>query len=142
MKKGFGYTPDPGFTIAMSVSYRLWGNMDKIKVNIKGLPDNEIGTFYKDSWVAGIGMEYWIRNDFALKAGLKYVQSATKDRGLAPGTVDVDQWNPTAGFAYVLSDSTELNASAMFTYGPREEFHGQTFEMGHWSLILGARFRL
>ncbi len=139
---GFGYQPDPKLTLAMALSYRLWGHMDEITVRTEGLPKNEIDTHYKNSWFAGIGMEYMVRSDLAFKAGLKYVQGATSDKGLNPGTVDIDLWNPTVGLAYSMSKSTELNGSVMFTYGPREEYRGQTFEQGHWSLILGARFKL
>ncbi len=139
---GVGYQPNPKLTLAMALSYRLWSDMDEITVRIEGLPKNEIDTHYRNSWLVGIGMEYRVGSDLAFKAGLKYVQGATSDKGLNPGTLDIDLWNPTVGLAYSMSESTELNASVMFTYGPREEYHGQTFEQGHWSLILGARFKL
>jgi long-chain fatty acid transport protein len=139
---GFGYKPDPKLTLAMALSYRLWGDMDEITVRMKGFPKNEIETLYENSWFAGIGMEYHVSDKLAFKSGLKYVQGSTDDKGINPGTVDIDLWNPTVGLAYNRTESTELNASVMFTYGPRKEYADQTFEQGHWSLILGARFKL
>ncbi len=139
---GFGYKPDPKLTVGMALSYRLWGDMDEITVRIKGLPNNDMETHYKNSWFAGVGMEYKVRDSLVFKSGLKYVQGASNDKGINPGTMDIDQWNPTVGLAYNISESTELDASVMYTYGPREEHEGQTFEIKHWSLILGARFKL
>lgn len=140
---GFGYKPDPKLTLAMALSYRLWGDMDEIKVRIKGYknPKNDMPTRYKNSWFAGVGMEYKVSDTLALKSGLKYVQGATKDEGLNPATNDVDLWNPTVGVAYNITDTVELDASVMLTYGPEEEYHSETFEQCHWSLILGARFK-
>ncbi|MBW1900241.1 MAG: outer membrane protein transport protein [Deltaproteobacteria bacterium] len=133
---GVGYKPSPKLTLGCILSQRFYSNMDEMEFDIAG----DIKTHYKDIWFAGIGVEYKVKDDLALKAGVKYLEGASNDKGLRADTVDVDTIHPTVGFAYDMSESKEFNMSIMYNAGIKERHNNQTFDQDHLSLIIGLRF--
>jgi long-subunit fatty acid transport protein len=113
--------------------------MDEMIFETAGIKRKEL-TYYKDIWFAGIGVAYKIKSDLALKAGVKYLEGASRDRGLRADSVDVDTWHPTVGFAYHMSKSKELNVSVMYNYRVKKKHSNQEFDQDHISLMLGMRF--
>jgi long-chain fatty acid transport protein len=135
---GIGYKPDTKLTLGFILSYRFYSDMDEMTFKTAGIKREEL-TYYKDIWFAGIGIEYKIKSDLALKAGVKYLEGASKDKGLRADSVDVDTWHPTFGFAYNMSESKELNVSVMYNYGVKKKYNNQEFDQDHISLMLGLR---
>ncbi len=133
---GVGYKVNPKLTLGCILSRRFYSDMDEMDFEIAG----DIKTHYKDIWFAGMGLEYKLKDDLALKAGVKYLEGASTDKGLRADTVDVDTINPTIGFAYDISEAKELNASIMYNAGIKEKHNNQSFDQDHLSLIIGVRF--
>ena len=119
---GAGYKPNPHLTLGVSACYMLWEDMDKITFTIADA-ETEAKTSYKNSWLLGLGMEYMIRNDLVIRAGLKYVQGATENEGLNPSSNDVDLVTPSFGVAYHFSESIEVDIAGAYVYGFEKEYN-------------------
>jgi long-chain fatty acid transport protein len=137
---GIGYKPEPGLTIGLSTVFMMWGDVDKMTFTTMGSPFDFI-THYKDSWFAGLGVEYKVSNKFTARTGVNYYQTSTADEGLTPDTNDVDFFSLTLGFAYSLAKAIEFNISGVFSFGVAREYNYQTFDQDHRTLLAGLRFK-
>ncbi len=74
----------------------------------------------------------------ALNREVSQAQRSSDSLGIV--MLDVDTWHPTAGFAYNISESKELNVSVMYNYGVKKKDNNEEFDQDHISLMLGLRF--
>lgn len=137
---GIGWRPDPGLTIGFSVVHILWGDMDKMTFTTMGIK-NEVLTNYKDSWIAGLGVEYIVSARLKARTGVNYYQGSTTEAGLSPESNDVDLFSSTLGFAYSITKGIELNVTGIITFGVSRDYNFQTFDQDHKLLLVGFRFR-
>jgi long-chain fatty acid transport protein len=137
---GIGYKPDPGLTIGFSLVHMSWGDMDKMTFTTMGIPTDFI-TNYKNSWFAGLGVEYIVSTKLKARTGINYYQSSTKDEGLSPETNDVNFFSTTLGFAYSITKAIELNMTGILSFGVAKEYNFQTFDQDHMVLLAGFRFK-
>jgi long-subunit fatty acid transport protein len=135
---GAGYKPKPHLTLGVSACYMLWEDMDNITFTIANA-ETEAKTFYKNSWLLGLGMEYMIRNGLAMRTGLKYVQGATEDEGLNPSSDDVDLVVPSIGVGYNITESIEVDIAGAYVIGFEKEYLSQKFDQDHFILLSGAK---
>lgn len=137
---GLGYQLNPNVLFSLSLSYRLWGHMDDIKTttDIQGKYKEKTG--YKNSWVLGAGLEYWITSDLAFWAGVVFIQGATKNEKLNAETNDVDMLDPNIGFAYKITDSIEMDFNCVYNYGFEETYDNKKFSFENLLFCLGLRF--
>lgn len=110
--------------------------MDELKFEITG----DVKTHYKDIWLAGVGVKYKYKDNLAIKAGVKYLEGASTDKGLRADSADVDTIHPTIGIAYDISETKEFNVSVMYNGGIKKKHNNQSFDQDHLSLIIGLRF--
>ena len=137
---GIGYKPDSGLTIGFSIVHMMWGEMDKMTFTTMDFPTDFI-TNYKNSWFAGLGVEYSVSKKVKARTGLNYFQSSTKDEGLSPETNDVNFFSTTLGLAYSITKAIEFNISGILSFGVAKEFNFQTFDQDHKVLLAGLRFK-
>lgn len=137
---GIGYKPNPNLTLGFSVVYMLWEDADKMTFTTLGI-DNEFIARYKNSWFAGLGVEYKISAKMKGRAGVNYFQTSTEDEGLSPESNDVDLFSAAIGFGYWVSKAIELNVSGIFIYGIEKEYNFQTFDQDHMVILAGIRFK-
>ncbi len=137
---GFGYKPNLNITLGLVVCYRLWDDMDKITFSTEGQQKNELSTGYTNNWLVGLGIEYNVTNDFSIFGGVKYIQSATKDRALDSGSNDVDTLGPSIGVAYDITDFIEINVVGNYVYGLEREYDSKKYDYDHIVFLLGFRF--
>jgi len=136
---GIGYKPDSGLTIGFSIVHMMWGDMDKMTFTTMGFPTDFI-TNYKNSWFAGLGVEYVVSNKVKARTGINYFQSSTKDEGLSPESNDVDFFSTTLGLAYSITKAIEFNVTGILSFGVAKEYNFQTFDQDHKVLLAGFRF--
>lgn len=137
---GIGWRPDPGLTIGFSLVHMMWGDMDKMTFTTMGMT-NEFITNYKNSWFAGLGVEYKVSRKIKARTGVNYFQSSTKDEGLSPESNDVDLFSTTLGFSFSITKSIDINVTGSLTFGVAKEYNFQTFDQDHFVLMAGFRFR-
>jgi len=139
---GLGYKPNENIMLGLTICYKLWGHSDNIRFKTEDPFDTvKIPTYYKNSWLIGIGMERDITSDLSVMAGFKYVESATEDEKLDLGTNDVDLLTPCVGVAYDITDAIEINALGVYLYGLKEEYDSKKYDYDMLVLTLGLRFK-
>ena len=137
---GLGYKPDPKMTLGLTCNYILWGDMDEMVFNTAGV--REVSkTFYKNSVLVGLGIEYWLKERFALRGGLKYAQGATQDRGLTFASNDVDLLVFSMGGGYDLTRSVEIDLNVAYTYGFEKEYRGRKYDLDTILVLIGMRYK-
>ncbi len=132
---GFAYKLNPHWTLAFDLNYTLWSQMDKIKFTVAGNA-TENKTYYDNSYYACIGAEYK-KERFALRTGLRYEHSPTKDEGMNPLSCDVDLLVGSVGGAYRLGKKVGLSVAALYIYGFDREYNAQTFHQSFIVLMTG-----
>jgi len=137
---GFGYQPNSKIMIGLSFYYYLYGDTDKITIKA-GVAEREEKTYYKNCWDVGLGIEYKINDELDIRAGLKFDQSATKDKGLNPATVDVDLITPSINVAYGMSESIEMNLAVLYAIGLEEKVNLEKYNKNFLGILVGLRFR-
>ena len=117
--------------------------MDKKKVTIETSPTEtktEIDTEYKDNYFVSIGLEYRIIKPLAVRAGVFYEPSPTKDEGLNP-VVDPTYITPTFGIAYDIVEQVEFTVGAMYFMGQEREDNNIKYNKKMIALISGLRMK-
>lgn len=137
---GIGCKPNPDLTLGFSVVYMLWDNVDRLAFTTMGMK-NEIITHYKNSWYAGLGMEYKFSNSMTGRLGTNYYQTSTTDEGLSPESNDVDLFSATVGLGFSITKAIEFNVTGIFTFGVEKEYNFQTFDQDHLVILAGFRFQ-
>jgi long-chain fatty acid transport protein len=135
---GFGYRPTPDITLGLDLCNMQWGDMDRITYDTSGV-ESKAPTGYKDSWVVGLGMENRISEDLALRAGLRYSQSATKKSGMTPASNDVDVLTPSIGITYNLSKHMGVDFSAYYNYGIEQSHSSEKFDQDGFMMLFGFK---
>ncbi|SPD75436.1 hypothetical protein PITCH_A590007 [uncultured Desulfobacterium sp.] len=136
---GLGYFPNQKITIGLSCSYRLWGHMDEIDFKTEHIQNSE-KTYYNNSWLTGIGIDYKIDSKYALKGGFKYIEGATKEKGIHPSSNDLDFLASVIGIGCKITKSIELNIAFMYVYGFEESYGSKKYDEDQPSLIFGFRY--
>ncbi|MBW1900544.1 MAG: outer membrane protein transport protein [Deltaproteobacteria bacterium] len=137
---GCGYKPDPKLTYSLTVSYRLWGQMDEMTFRTDVIGTTKQKTYYKNTWGVAAGMEYWITDDLAFWAGFIFLQGGTEAKGLKPEDCDVNMLDPNIGFAYKISESIEVDISGVYMHGFKKEYGSKEYSFQHSLVCLGLRF--
>lgn len=135
---GIGYEVNTKLTFGFSAYYMLWGDMDNITFTTAGI-ENQMRTYYKNSWNMGLGMEYKMRKEITLRAGLRYMQGATKAEGLNPALNDVDLLSPSIGVGYRITEYLELDIVGSYAYGFEKEYNSQNFDQDNALVLVGVR---
>ena len=114
--------------------------MDKITFTTAGV-EREAKTYYRNCWTIGLGSEYRIGDNLTIRAGIKFDQSATRDTGLNPATVDVDLITPSINIAYDMTKSAEMNIAVIRAFGLEEKIHSTKYDKAFLSFLVGIRLK-
>lgn len=146
---GFGYKPHSKITAGFDICYMLWSDMDKIKTRSDGYT-NEIKTYYKNSFVIGLGLDYQVNEKLSLRGGLRFNQGATKDKGLlashepsllAVSSNDIDLLIFSVGFAYQINQCVELDITGFYQEGFQKKIGFRKYDQDNIFLLTGFRFK-
>ncbi len=133
---GFGYKPTRNLTLALNFVRMTWSDTDEYKFTHLG----PVETHLKDSWRVGLGLEYILKNNISIMAGLKYIGPSSEKKHLYPGSSEIDTWTCTLGVAYPINETVELNLAGLYNYGS-EEYDSHKYKAEHVFITLGARIR-
>ena len=161
---GVGVFPIKKLTIGFSATLIFHGMMDKITMRTTAMSATgqemevvtESETNYKHNFRVALGVEYEIIKQLAVRAGIQFIQSPTKDKGLVLTSCDTNQFLPTLGVAWRIVRFLELTVSGEYVMGferKRESemaIPGDTtgatipleekFDADHWVVLGGLRF--
>jgi long-subunit fatty acid transport protein len=114
--------------------------MDEITFKTAGVKVRN-KTYYENCWLMGLGMEYRTKNNLIIRLGLKYDQGVPENRGLNPASNDIDLLTPSIGFAYPLTQSTEISLSGLAAFGFEKKYNEAKYEQNLLSFTIGLRFK-
>jgi long-chain fatty acid transport protein len=137
---GLGYQPNKNFTVGLAFWYRLYSDTSEMIFKTAGV-ESSMKTYFKDSWLVGIGAEYIINNKFTVRGGLKYDQGSTKKEGLNPAFNDIDFLLPSIGIAYNITKSMELNVDWNAAFGVQERYESKNYDKFLSGIYAGIRFK-
>ena len=137
---GVGYKPNSDLTLALDFRFEPWNQMDTIEFTVAGVEIDQ-KTHYQNTYFLGLGMDYKMTDDFALRSGLKWAPSATKKEGLTAASVPADSLVLSLGGAYWLRDNIELSLTGFYTNGFEREHDSQKYDRDSIMFSLGVRAR-
>jgi len=99
----------PRFDLEFDVVWTGWGRFEEQKIDFKKaklLDDFIVETGWRDTWDFRLGGDYEVLEDFFLRAGGWYDQSATPQHNLEPGCIEMPRWAANVGFGYTWNGMT------------------------------------
>ena len=97
-----------------NVTYTQWSVFDKLVLKTDGITTSGESTTrldWRDSYYIGLGGDYKLNEDFLLRTGLAYEQSAATDEYRTPRTPDADRTIIALGTNYKISSEWDLDFS-------------------------------
>ena len=163
---GVGSSPIPALTLGLTGTVIFHGMMDELTSKTtstspvtgqKETITTVTKTHYKHNFRIALGAEYMIIKQFGVRAGIQFIQSPSKDKGLVPTSNDVSQLLPSLGLAVKPVHFLEIGIAGAYIMGfertrksdmslPQQDGTvatvslKETFDADHWMLIAGLRF--
>ena len=103
---GIAYKPTARLTLGFDVEWLKWSRFDRQTLDFKhevpsaGFSDILIDLDWDDQWLIKFGLEYDLNENFAIRAGYTFVETAVPERTLSPANPDADAHNFSIGFGY------------------------------------------
>jgi long-chain fatty acid transport protein len=102
-------------TIAADFQYVGWSSYDKLEITFEDTGDKSVNQRdYDNSFIARLGGEYKLSNDFDLRGGVFYDKNPVKDEKLDPTLPDADRIGLNIGFGYDLTDNLTVDVAYLF----------------------------
>lgn len=119
---GIAVNPTCELTLTADFQYVGWSSYDKLEVDFKDAIDPTTGKpatsssvrDYKNSYIARVGAEYTLSDNFALRAGLLYDKNPVKDERLDPTLPDADRFGFNGGIGIKITDNLSLDLAYFF----------------------------
>ena len=109
---GVAWRPIKSLTLSFDAEWTGWSSFDRVDLHLRkempqaGVTSSTIPLNWQDVWVIKVGTEYWITENFALRAGYAYVQSPVPENAVDPGNPDSDWQYVSCGFGYRMKKMT------------------------------------
>jgi long-chain fatty acid transport protein len=101
---GFAYRPIEKLTITSDLNWINWKAFKNYDIDFKDntayLPDKPQPRDWKDTIAIRLGMEYWLAERYAVRAGYAFDQNPIPDKSLGPELPTGDTHYVTLGFGY------------------------------------------
>jgi long-chain fatty acid transport protein len=101
---GVAYQPTEKLTIISDLNWINWSVFEDydfdFTVNTPYLPDKPQPRDWEDTFAFRLGAEYWLTDQYAVRAGYAFDQSPIPDKSLGPELPTGDRHNLTLGFGY------------------------------------------
>jgi len=128
---GFAYRISSNFLISTSAQYTLWSTLDTLEKTLKNIPElgdqvTEEPMNFKNILLWRVGMEYWINDILALRAGIGIDRWATPEETLDFVNIDVDKFTLLGGIGY-RSGKVQIDAVYAYARGREREKLGTFF---------------
>jgi len=128
---GFAYRISSNFLISTSAQYTMWSTLDTLEKTLKNIPElgdqvTEEPMNFKNILLWRVGMEYWINDILALRAGIGIDRWATPEETLDFVNIDVDKFTLLGGIGY-RSGKVQIDAVYAYARGREREKLGTLF---------------
>ena len=112
---GLALHPSSALTISADFQYVGWSSYDKLEVTFteSDLVSTSVRD-YSDSWIARLGAEYHLSDEFDLRGGLLYDSNPVKDELVEPTLPDADRWGFNIGLGYKITPNIAVDLAYMF----------------------------
>lgn len=107
---GFDYKVNPTFSIQGEVARSTWSRFKELRVKFDtGAPDSITDESWNDTTYASLGGTWKVNQDWTLRAGLAFDQSAVDDNHRTPRIPDNDRKWVSLGASYAYSKQTTVD---------------------------------
>ncbi len=118
---GIAYFPTDNITVTGDFQYIGWDSYDKLAVTFNDFTDeygDKIQSInprnFENAWIARLGAEYKLSEDFALRGGLLYDSNPVKDEKLDPTLPDADRLGLNIGFGYQITNKMAVDVAYLY----------------------------
>lgn len=126
---GIGYTKK-NWRFAFDFNYVGWNSYDSLVIdfaeNTDKLADIHSARKYKNSYVARLGAEYNLKENYVFRLGVYFDKTPVQDGYLTPETPDTDKIGITSGFSYSINSKFKIDLSFLYIHG--KERYDQNLE--------------
>ena len=107
---GFDYKVSPTFSLQGEVAQSTWSRFKELRVKFDtGLADSVTDESWKNTWFYSVGGTWKVNQDWAVRGGLAYDQSAVDEAHRTPRIPDNDRKWLSLGVSYNLSKKTAID---------------------------------
>ncbi|MBU0474952.1 MAG: outer membrane protein transport protein [Bacteroidetes bacterium] len=112
---GLALMPSKELTVSADFQYVGWSSYDKLEVTFveSGVISTSIRD-YSDGWIARLGAEYHMSDEFDLRGGLLYDSNPVKDELVEPTLPDADRIGLNIGFGYKITPNLSIDLAYLF----------------------------
>ena len=102
--------------ITADFQYVGWSSYDKLAIDFDDPTQEDLSAVrdYENSWIARLGGQYQLFDNFDLRGGLFYDKNPVKDSRVEPTLPDSDRLGFNIGFGYDISESLTLDIAYLF----------------------------
>lgn len=113
---GVAVMPMEKLTVTGDFQYVGWSSYDVLAVDFEDPNQTDLSSprNYNNSWIARLGAEYWLTDDFAVRGGLLYDKNPVDDERVEPTLPDADRIGLNLGIGYDLSENLTLDVAYFF----------------------------
>ena len=107
---GFDWKLNPTFSLQGEVAQSTWSRFKELRVKFDtGLADSVTNESWKNTWFYSVGGTWKVNQDWAIRGGLAYDQSAVDENHRTPRIPDNDRKWVSLGVSYNLSKKTAVD---------------------------------
>ena len=107
---GFDWKVNPAFSLQGEVAQSTWSRFKELRVKFDtGLADSVTDESWKDTWFYSVGGTWKVNQDWTIRGGLAYDQSAVDENHRTPRIPDNDRKWVSLGLTYNLSKKTAVD---------------------------------
>jgi long-chain fatty acid transport protein len=107
---GFDYKLSPAFSLQGEVAQSTWSRFKELRVKFDtGLADSITDENWKDTWFYSVGGTWKVNQEWTVRGGLGYDQSAVDENHRTPRIPDNDRKWLSLGVSYDLSKKTTID---------------------------------
>jgi long-chain fatty acid transport protein len=107
---GFDWKVNPTFSLQGEVAQSTWSRFKELRVKFDtGLADSVTDESWKNTWFYSVGGTWKVNQDWAIRGGLAYDQSAVDENHRTPRIPDNDRKWVSLGVSYNLSKKTAVD---------------------------------
>ena len=134
---GIAVIPKENMTVAFDINFVGWSIYDSLNIdfeeNTEKLEDVNSARNYKNVFAFRLGVQYLLKENVTVRAGVYYDMTPVPDGYLTPETPGSDKFGITVGASLKLSDNLNIDLSFLYIEGKkRTDINLETGFGGTW----------
>lgn len=113
---GAAVFPSKCLTVTADFQYVGWSSYDQLAVDFKDPKYSDLAAVrdYENTYIARLGAEYKLTDNFALRGGIFYDNNPVKDEHVEPTSPDSDRLGFNIGLGYKLTEKLSVDLAYLF----------------------------